>query len=130
MLVDQNDSVGPLERGAGRTDIHARRMLAVLAEQGKSLRIAGLLVTQLDLADPLGIGLGTAVTGQTMFLSAGIDALCAALCAFAGIDQHAPANSGGDGLIGGTCLSDLMQEHTGCDQAGYRGSRATEKAAA
>ena len=130
MFVDQYDSVGPPERSAGGTDIHARWMLAVLAEQGQGLGIAGLLVTQLDLADPLCIGFGAAVSGQAVFLGAGIDAICAAFRTPAGIDQHAPAYGAGDGLIGGTCLRDLVQEHTGCDQAGYRSSRTTEKAAA
>ena len=120
MLVDQHDAILAPERGTGRAYVHARRLFAVLAEQWQGLGMPGLPVLQGDLADPLGIGLRTAESGQAVFVVAGLDTVGAAISALVGIDQHAPTDSAGNRFISRFCMSDGMQQHTGCDtQAGY-----------
>lgn len=55
VFVHQNKAITTLERRAGGTDVHARRMLAVLTHDWHRYVFTSLLVSQLKLANPLRI---------------------------------------------------------------------------
>ncbi len=56
VAVDHHDAVGALERRAGRADVDARRLGAVLAHHRQRRGALGLDLLDLDLADPLRVG--------------------------------------------------------------------------
>ena len=93
VAVDQHDAVGALERGAGRADVDAGRLGAVLAHHRQRGGAAGLDLLDLDLADPLRRGRrGPRV--EAVLGVAGADAVGAAAGALRRVDQQAPAHLG------------------------------------
>ena len=50
--IHHDDAIGPLERGPGGADVHAGRVLAVLAHHRQIGHMAPEVVLHLDLADP------------------------------------------------------------------------------
>ena len=108
VLVDQHDAVVALERGAGRAHVHARRVLAVLAHERQRLRVAGALVAQAHLADPLRIGRGRPWPVDAVLLVAGGDARVA-IRALRDVDQQPPALQLGGGLLRRARLRELDQ---------------------
>jgi len=101
----------------------------MLAEQRQCLGVAGLLVLQGYLANPLCIGGRSAMTGQSVFIVARLHAVVAAFSALVTVDQHAPAHFIGNGLAGRSGMSDFMQHHPGRHgHAGHGGGAAAEEA--
>ena len=68
VLVHQHDAVGALERGAGRADVDAGRLRAVLAHHRRRLLASAGGIAQVDLADPLRVGLRPLPSVPAVFL--------------------------------------------------------------
>ena len=111
-----------LERCARRAHVHARRMLAVLAHHRQRLGIAGALVAQAHLADPLRIGLGPPMAVPSVLVAAGGDAIVA-VGALRDVDQQAPALQRRGGLLGRARLGELDQPQARRQRRTRRGGR-------
>jgi len=92
VTIHQYDAILPLKGCTGGADINAGRVFTVLAHHGQFALPTGLFVLQVDQPYPLGIGLGSAVAGQTMLFVAGCDTGITPLGAPGGIYQHSPAH--------------------------------------
>ncbi len=88
--VDQHDAVGALERRAGRADVDAGRLGAVLAHHRQRAH-ASAQVGEVDLADPLRVG-GALRARQPVLRVAGGDAGVAVGRALVHVDEQAPAH--------------------------------------
>ena len=127
VFVYQDDAVGAAEGGAGRADIHAGRMFAVLAGQRQGELLIGDFISQVDLTDPvsvLGIAAFQGLIAQAVFFVAGVDAGAAAVGAFFRVDKHAPAGFVVDRLVGGFGVGDEAQAEAGGDAHGAGGQTA------
>ena len=112
MPVDKNDAVSALEGCVGWTNIHAGRMLAMLAHHGQRNLPASADVLDFNLADPLRIGCAGA-TRKPILIVAGSDAIVAAVLALLRIDQHSPADLAADGLS--LAMGDIEKKKAGCN---------------
>jgi hypothetical protein len=90
--VDQDDAVGALHRSAGRADIDAGRIFAMLAEHRQAVNPPVAQVLDVQFADVLRI-LRAGLAGQAVFGVAGGDAIVAAVATLGGVDQHAPTHT-------------------------------------
>ena len=114
VFVDQCDAVFTLERRTCGANVDTGCGLAMLAHQRQGQFMSGLFVTQRYLAYILCVCFRAVVAHQAVLSVTGIDAVCTALFALVGVDQHTPAHRVSDRLIIGLGAGYLVQENTRC----------------
>lgn len=132
MPIHHDDAVGTTERGPGRADVDARRMLAVLAHHRQRGNAARQVVLELDLANPArALHVPVLVAGtlgleqhvEAVFPVTRTDAIGAAFGTLAGVDQHAVAHTVGNGTVARSGFGNRMQEYARSNRGRRRGTR-------
>ncbi len=134
VLVHEDDAVRALERGAGRADVDAGGVGAMLAHHRRGALRARLGIAQRDLADPLRVGFGVARAFPAVFVAAGGDAAVAIGGTLVGVDEEPPTNLRRSGLAGrarpGVFGAEGVERDAWSDEGRQGGAGALEERAA
>ncbi len=131
MFVDEDDAVRALERRAGRTDVDARRVGAVLAHH-RDLALGSVLrIAQRHFANPLCVGFGVAGRPPAILVAAGFHTEIASGGALVQIDQERPSSGRGRRLIRRSrarfLRAESIKRHARSEQSREQTARAFEE---